>query len=423
MDDAVSVVVSAVEQWDLYRIAIAFFAGYPILSGVVWIVTSFIYYLRRERGRSLEVPYEGEDFPAVTVLVPAYNEERHILETVTACLATDYPDFEVLVVDDGSTDDTTRILTPLVSAGKIRLLAKQVNEGKALALNDALVVARGEICVIIDADARPDPHAVRALVTHFTSSPRVAAVTGNPRVVERHTLLTRLQTVEFTAIVSLMRRAQRVWGRLLTVSGVVTAVRVSAVLDVGGFSHDMVTEDIDLTWKLQRRFYDVRYEPRAVVWMRVPTTMPGLWRQRSRWARGLAQVLREHGPHVVTSYRSRRMWPTLVEAVCSILWAYVCVGLVALWAAAAVVGVRMDAVSPFPGLWGMIVATVAVVQLTIGVFLDGRYEATVRSSLGYVVFYPLVYWLFMSVATVVNTPRALVFSRRPVAKWHTVRGT
>ena len=423
MPETVAELVASVEHWHLYRVALAFFAGYPLLAGVLWIVTSLVYYLRRERGHSTEVPRDGDDFPAVTVLVPAYNEEQHILETVTACLATDYPDFEVLVVDDGSTDGTRRVLAPLVAAGRVRLLAKQVNEGKALALNDALVVARGEICVIIDADARPDPHAVRALVSHFTGSPRVAAVTGNPRVVERHTLLTRLQTVEFTAIVSLLRRAQRVWGRLLTVSGVVTAVRVSAVLDVGGFSHHMDTEDIDLTWKLQRRFYDVRYEPRAIVWMRVPTTLPGLWRQRSRWARGLAQVLREHGPEVATSYRARRMWPTLLEAACSILWAYVFVVLVSLWIVAAALGVRMEAVQPFPALWGMVVATVAIVQLTLGAVLDGRYDSTIRASLGYVVFYPLVYWLLMSVATVVNTPRALFGPRQTTARWHTVRGT
>ena len=423
MRDLVAALVQTVEQWALYQAALLFFAGYPVFAAVLWIVTSFLYYLRRERGRATEVPREADYFPSVTVLVPAYNEERHILETVHACLDTDYPDFEVLVVDDGSTDDTRRVLEPLVSAGRVRLLAKQVNEGKALALNDAIVVARGEICVIIDADARPDPHAVRALASHFTGSPRVAAVTGNPRVVERHTMLTRLQTVEFTAIVSLLRRAQRVWGRLLTVSGVVTAVRVSAVLDVGGFSHDMDTEDIDLTWKLQRRYYDVRYEPRAIVWMRVPTTLPGLWRQRARWARGLAQVLREHGPEVITNRRARRMWPTLIEACCSILWAYVFVALLTLWIGAALFGVRMEAITPFPALWGMVVATVAIVQLTLGALLDGRYESTIRSSLGYVVFYPLIYWVFMSVATVVNTPRALLRPRPETARWHTVRGT
>jgi biofilm PGA synthesis N-glycosyltransferase PgaC len=412
-----------VEQWPGYQAGVLFVAGYPLLAAVVWIVTALWFFGRRERHSNVD-EYDDDaqaDLPLATVLVPAYNEEVHILETVHACLAIDYADYEVLVVDDGSTDATRRLLEPLAAAGRIRLLAKEVNEGKAMALNDGLVIARGEVCVIVDADARPDPKVLRAMVPHFRSA-RVAAVTGNPRVVERHSMLTRLQTVEFTAIVSLLRRAQRVWGRLLTVSGVVTAVRVSAVFDVGGFSHDMETEDIDLTWKLQRRFYDVRYEPRAIVWMRVPTTLPGLWRQRSRWARGLAQVLRRHALPVAASYRARRMWPTLIEAVCSVLWAYTFVVLATLWMVALFFGVHMAAVSPFPAMWGMVVATMAIVQLSVGSLLDSRYERSILASLGYVVFYPLIYWTLMAIVTVVNTPRALL---RPaqIARWHTVRGT
>lgn len=413
-----------VESWPVYRAALVFVAGYPLLAAVVWVVTALLFAARRERpGREVTIPDDDADLPAVTVVVPAYDEQAHILETVEACLAIDYPDVEVLVVDDGSTDRTRELLRPLVAGGRIRLLAKEVNEGKALALNDALIAARGEIAVIVDADARPDPQLVRAMVGHFTDSPRVAAVTGNPRVVERHSLLTRLQTVEFTAIVGLLRRAQRVWGRLLTVSGVVTAVRVSAVLDVGGFSQDMATEDIDLTWKLQRRYYDVRYEPRAIVWMRVPTTLRGLWRQRSRWARGLAQVLRVHAPGVVRSYRARRLWPTLGEAACSVLWAYTFVGMTAVWALALAVDAPLEVVTPFPALWGMVIATVAIVQLTVGVLLDSRYEPSVRGSLPYVVFYPLVYWMLMAAVTVVSTPRALLGRRAEVARWNTVRGT
>lgn len=423
MSDWIRDLLLDLERWPVYDASVYFVAGYPLLAAVVWVVTALWFAVRRERNRQNEPDPDHPGFlPSVTVLVPAYNEEAHILETVDACLAIDYPDFEVMVVDDGSSDGTRRLLEPLATAGRIRLLAKEMNEGKALALNDGLVVARGEICVIIDADARPDPQVLHAMVGHFGSA-RVAAVTGNPRVVERHSMLTRLQTVEFTAIVSLLRRAQRVWGRLLTVSGVITAVRVSAVFDVGGFSHDMETEDIDLTWKLQRRFYDVRYEPRAIVWMRVPTTVQGLWRQRARWARGLAQVLRRHGLPVATSFRARRFWPTLVEAVCSVLWAYMFVALLALWGVALLVGADLEAVSPFPSTWGMVIATTAIVQLTVGAILDARYERAILSSLGYVVFYPLFYWLLMALVTVVNTPRALFGSRAEVARWHTVRGT
>src|SRR6185436_2596023 len=127
-------------------------------------------------------------------------------------------------------------------------------------------------------------------VPHFESA-RVGGVTGNPRVVNRVTYLSQLQVVEFTSIVSLLRRAQRIWGRILTMSGVVGAFRRSALIDVGRYSPEMATEDIDMTWKLQLAHYDVRYEPRAIVWMRVPESLGALCKQRHRWALGLAQVL------------------------------------------------------------------------------------------------------------------------------------
>ena len=152
-------------------------------------------------------------------------------------------------------------------------MAKHVNEGKAMALNDAIPMTRGEIVCIVDADIQPRPDTLRHLVGHFRHG-RVAAVAGNPQVTNTGSLLAKVQATEFASIVSVLRRAQRVWGRILTVSGAICAFRKSAMVDVGLFDPEMATEDIALTWKLQRRFYDVRYEPRAVVAMQVPETLP-----------------------------------------------------------------------------------------------------------------------------------------------------
>jgi biofilm PGA synthesis N-glycosyltransferase PgaC len=154
-----------------------------------------------------------------------------------------------------------------------------------MALNDAIPVTRGEIIVIVDADIRPRPDVLRHMVGHFRDG-RVAAVAGNPQVANTRTLLAKVQATEFASIVSVLRRAQRVWGRILTVSGALCAFRKAAIVDVGLFDPDKVTEDIALSWKLQRRFYDIRYEPRAVCAMQVPETFRGLWNQRTRWARG-----------------------------------------------------------------------------------------------------------------------------------------
>jgi biofilm PGA synthesis N-glycosyltransferase PgaC len=404
----------------VYRALLFYLVAYPIVTSVVWITTAVLYFLRREAGKPA-APQTMHVTPRVSVLIPSFNEQERIHETIDACLALDYPDFEVVVVDDGSTDGTVEAVEPYVRAGGIRLVRKMRNEGKAMALNDAIACLTGELLLVVDADARPQPEVLRYLVPHFESA-RVAAVTGNPRVVERTTILTKLQVLEFTSIISLLRRAQRVWGRILTVSGVVSMFRISAVVDVGLFSPDMATEDIDMTWKLEQRYYDVRYEPGAMVWMRVPTTFRTLVRQRHRWALGLSQVLRRHGPHVFTSWQCRRMWPVATEAVLSIAWAYLFVVLSSFWLVTLLLGHPTLGVNPFPGMWGMVVATLAIVQLGVGIALDRRYDRGLLRDAPVAVIYPLIYWMLMAFITVTSTPRGLIGDhRRGLAQWHTPR--
>lgn len=219
-----------------------FFATYPIFSCLVWVTTSLIYYLRREHADDGDF-YRIDEHPLVSILIPAYCEERNIAGTVEHALRLNYP--------------------------------------------------RGEIVVIIDADARVHPDFLKYIIPHFVRLSRLAGITGNPRVVNTGRMIAKIQAVEFSSIVAILRRAQTVWRRILTVSGVVSTFRKSALLDVDLFDPDMATEDIALSWKLQKRFYDVRYEPRAVADMEVPDTIGGLWRQRRRWAKGLAQVLKK----------------------------------------------------------------------------------------------------------------------------------
>jgi biofilm PGA synthesis N-glycosyltransferase PgaC len=404
-----------------YQILLLFFAFYPVITSVVWTTTASIYFFRREYRRPVE-PLPLRRHPRVTILLPCHNEEAHIEETLTACLRQDYPNLEILVVDDGSTDGTVDKVMPYVRRGEARLVIKQLNEGKAMALNDAMPLVTGEIVLMMDADAVPAPDMIRYIVPHF-EYPRVAAVTGNPRVADRSEFLAKLQMLEFTSIVSILRRAQRIWGRILTVSGVVTAFRVSALVDVGLFSPDMATEDIDMTWKLQKRYYDVRYEPGAVVQMRVPRTLRYLWRQRRRWAIGLGQVLRRHGPDVL-QWKRRRMWPVFFEACLSILWAYSFVILTAFWVLSYAIGHPPVGASPIPNWWGMLIATLALIQLGTGVLLDRHYDPEVVRYFPVAVFYPIVYWMLMSAITVVSTPKGL-FGRtdRGPTTWKMPRGT
>lgn len=420
----------AVQSSPPYWVVLVFFAAYPIVTSIMWIITALLFRMRWENATPPPPPdaaagahgaggREAGERPFVTLLVPAHNEEAVIARSVRAMLALDYPRFEVLVIDDGSRDGTVAALAPLLADRRLRLVSKNVNEGKAMALNDALPLARGEILLALDADAEPEAQLLNWIVPHF-DSPRVAAVTGNPRVLNTKNFLARLQSVEFSSIISLLRRAQRIWGRIVTVSGVVAALRKSAVADVGGFSPNMPTEDIELTWKLQKRHYDVRYEPRAICWMTVPQSYRGHFQQRLRWARGLAQVLHKHRD-VLTTWNCRRLWPVFVESALSILWSLCFVFLTTLWTVSYLAGVPPIGASPIPNLWGMSIATLCIAQLTTGVLIDRRYDPQVLRYLPYAVWYPIVYWALLALTTVIAMPYLFKRPKAQPVRWQTAR--
>jgi len=416
-------VLDFVSHGPVYSGLVLFVAGFPVVTAITWMVTSLIYRTLRERSSS-EAFFDiaDDDLPSVSLIVPAFEEATVLGPTLAALHDLDYPRYDVIVVDDASTDDTAAIARQHVALDhRFRLLHKTVNEGKAMAMNDALRITEGEIVVIVDADARLHADALRYIVAHFVKLPRVGAVTGNPRVANRTTVLAELQTLEFTSIVSILRRAQVVWGRVLTVSGVISAFRRSALENIGLFDPSMATEDIDASWRLQRKFFDIRYEPRALIDMRVPVGIRALWHQRRRWATGLIQVLRRHGT-LLFRWRNRRQWPVVLEALASILWAHCFVVLLMIWVAAQFVGAEPAGLSPFPNEWGMLIASLAILQLTTGVFVDYRYEHSIVRALIIAPLYPLGYWLLMSIVTVRTTIPALFTKRRTQnVRWATIR--
>lgn len=420
--DVFSTIVG-IQHSPFYLVLLVYFAWYPLVTSVMWIFTSILFYRNREGGApgAFDGFYQVDERPLVSFVIPAFNEEANIARTIAGVLAVEYPDFEVLVVDDCSTDGTLAAITPFLADPRVRLVRKLVNEGKAMALNDAIPVSRGELIFVMDADAVPVPDILDHLVPHF-KFPRCAAVTGNPRVVNRESFLAKLQAIEFASIISLMRRAQRVWGRIMTMSGVVGIFRRSALFDVGLYSPDMATEDIDLTWRLQLRHWDVRYESRAVMWMRVPQSLSGLWRQRRRWALGLSQVLTRHFRQML-HYRHRRFWPVLIEANLSVIWAYCYITLTVIWLISYAVGYPPIGASPIPNFWGMLIATVCLAQLLTGVVLDRHYDERLPRYFVVAVFYPLIYWILMAIITVTTTPLGLGVNRqkRKYTLWKPIR--
>ncbi|MGA8881457.1 MAG: poly-beta-1,6-N-acetyl-D-glucosamine synthase, partial [Azonexus sp.] len=307
---------------DFWGAILAYVFFYPVLMSAIWMIGGIVFYLRFERRphRIVSQPPLRDEYPLIAVLVPCYNEEAHVEETVEALMELEYPNFEVVAINDGSRDRTGELLNALAARfPKLRVVHQLENQGKAVGLNTAALLTKAEILVGIDGDARLDPYSLHWLVRHFDQH-EVAAVTGNPRVRNRSTLLGRIQVGEFSSIVGLIKRAQRSVGLIFTVSGVITAFRRSALHEVGYWSPEKLTEDVDISWKLQLAGWEVRFEPRALCWILMPETLGGLWKQRLRWSMGGTQVLLDYWPQLLSA-KTLRLWPLLIEYTMSITWA------------------------------------------------------------------------------------------------------
>lgn len=396
--------VQAVESSTFYWMAIQFYGLYPITTSLIWITTAIVYFVSHDRSGKPEL-WNGEerDCPFVSILIPAYCEKESIGPALEGLVEIDYPNYEVIVINDGSSDRTAQMVLPYLAHPRVRLIDKKINEGKAMALNDAIPCARGELLLIMDADSIPEPQILRAMVPHF-EAPRVGAVAGNARVRNRTNLLCKLQAVEFSSVIGLMRRAQRIWGRVMCVSGVCGMFRRRALVEAGMFSPGMATEDIDLTFKLQMLNWEVRYEPRAKVWMEVPERIRVLWKQRTRWALGLGQVLRRHR-RILWTPRLYRMLPIYLESFLSVVWAWVFLSVSAFWLLPFSFGYDPYGGSMAPNYWGLILLVCCLAQLTCGVLLDSRYEPGLVGELPVSILYPTFYWVMMSVSSALFSAR------------------
>ncbi|MBW1732165.1 MAG: poly-beta-1,6 N-acetyl-D-glucosamine synthase [Deltaproteobacteria bacterium] len=391
---------------------------YPLLMSIVWMLGGLIFFWRLERRE--QTPPVIDQYPLFSILVPCHNEEAQIRDTVAQLLDLDYPDYEIVLIDDGSSDNTANVISEIVRKEPIvRAVYMRENQGKAAALKVGCLVSRAEFVLTMDADAFLDRNALRWVAWHFVKFPRVGAVTGNPRVLNRTSLLGKIQVGEYSTIIGLIKRTQRILGKVLTVSGVVAAFRKNALVSAGFWDTDMVTEDIDVTWKLEKDFWDIRYEPRCICWVLVPETLRGLWRQRIRWAQGGVEVLRRHY-NIWSQWRQRRLWPVYVEYVASIFWAYMFWGLVLIWGINAVFGIDLPfkVLPPIPPRWtGSILALVCVLQFTVSVIIDRTYDKKMFKYLFWVIWYPFMYWMISSLTVLVATPKALLKKKGVRAVW------
>jgi biofilm PGA synthesis N-glycosyltransferase PgaC len=402
----------------LFRFINDFVYLYPLLMSFVWMIGGLIFYRRLER--KITTPPVLDEYPLFSIVIPCHNEERQIIDTIEQLLKLDYPAYEIIAVDDGSTDKTASILKDLCNKHeKVRAVYLKENQGKGAALNTGCMVARGDLILTIDADTLLDPEALKWMAWHFHKFPRVGAITGNPRVLNRTTLLAKIQTGEYATIIGLIKRAQRLLGKVLTVSGVIAAFRKQAIASVGFWDTDMLTEDIDITWKLEKQFWDVRYEPKAICWVLVPETIKGLWRQRLRWAQGGIEVLRKH-KDIWHDWRQRRLWPVYIEYVFSTFWAYAFWILIIMWALQKMFNIFLPIrfIPPIPPLWtGSILALTCLLQFAVSLYIDHTYDRKLFKYLFWVIWYPFIYWIINAITITVAVPKALLKKKGTRAVW------
>ncbi|MFL6726866.1 MAG: glycosyltransferase [Sphingomicrobium sp.] len=241
------------------------------------------------RGRP---PIDPEVF--VSVLIPAFNEERVIERSVTHVLASENVRLEVIVIDDGSKDRTSGIVERAFANDPRVHLIKLENAGKARALNQGLAVAKSEIVVALDADTQFEPVTIARLARWFATDERLAAVAGNAKVGNRINIITKWQALEYITAQNLERRALARLGGMTVVPGAVGAWRKQAILDVGGYPPETLAEDQDLTIAVQRKEWKVAYDQGAIAWTEAPQTFRQLARQRFRWAFGTIQCVWKH---------------------------------------------------------------------------------------------------------------------------------
>jgi biofilm PGA synthesis N-glycosyltransferase PgaC len=372
---------------------LAFVALYPLCTAALWTAGGLLFRRLEESGSPGE-PEGG--WPGVSLLMPAYNEGDVIATSVTAALAVDYPQLEVLVLDDGSSDGTDAAAREAAGADRrCRVIRDPVNRGKSERLNAGLREARHDLVATVDADTHVHPQALKLLVARMWRSPLIAAVAGAPHVTNRGSLLLAMQVLESAAIIGLIRRTQSLTGQVGVIAGVVGLYRRDRVLAVGGYDARMGTEDIDLTWKLLLAGWETVYEPRALVGMQVPSSMRALWAQRTRWARGQGEVMHVHLRQMFR-WRNHRMWLIALESVASLLWVVALAASLVITALGVTLG--GDDLLVLALAWGTAIAAVATLQLIVAIGLEQDYDRTILRTFVLAPLYPATYWIVSATA-------------------------
>ncbi len=235
----------------------------------------------------------AQNLPPVSIIVPGYNEEVTVLQTINSLLKTDYPVFEIIFVDDGSKDRTLEMVTNAYSNHPQVKIFTKPNGGKATALNYGIKRSTYGFVVCIDADTQLQTDAVYHLMAYFTDA-EIGAVAGTVKVGNEVNLITRWQSIEYITAQNMDRRAFDLLNSITVVPGAIGAFRKEAVEEAGGFTSDTLAEDCDLTMRILKQGYVIRNCGEAIAYTEAPETIEMLVKQRFRWSFGVMQSFWKH---------------------------------------------------------------------------------------------------------------------------------
>lgn len=263
-------------------------------------------------------PNRYSDQPPVSVIIPAYNEETLIQQCVTSFRRATYPEdrTEIIVVDDGSTDKTRKLVDECEAT-----LIQQDHAGKVAALNNAYQHATNNIIIVADADTTVNPSFLNAITTPF-SNEAIGAVSGAVTPLHQNTALKWFQTVEYYYNNYIRRAVSTVFSTDIWFFGCIAAYRRQALEDIDGFPADSLTEDMDIVMRMRQEGWRAVHAANATGKTKTPDTVSELSRQRRRWWGGGYQLLSQHkslfGDDATFTFITLHHWWWAVYATLSI---------------------------------------------------------------------------------------------------------
>lgn len=362
-----------------------------VLRLVILCSLSFIYTFLKIKDDFIYFIYkvikkkEKYDFLKISIIIPAYNEEISISSCINSMLNLNYPSYEVIVVDDGSSDNTFIKASEFNDKGVKTI--RQDNTGKPGAINTGIKSASGKIVLTVDADSKLHPDALTWISRRFSKNHRLGAVAGNVKIDKPEGLMKILQSLEYTTSINLVKKTQSILHCVMIVPGAIAALKNEVLHEVGGFPTDTFAEDFDITMKILQAGYHVEYESRAIAFTQAPKSIEDLMKQRRRWSRGIIQVLAKYqkmymNPKYGTAgmFGVPYMWLELGSSLISIVLLFTLVitalyspdmnltlGMLLYWALTMVVSTYAILIDPKPGIKEIIMSPLYIFY---NVFLD-----------------------------------------------------